>query len=63
MGSGTTGCAAVAEGMRFIGIDLDQHHVDIATARINYWHDHEVPPPTMQKKVLDTPPTPMLDLD
>jgi site-specific DNA-methyltransferase (adenine-specific) len=64
MGSGTTGCAAVIEGMRFIGIDLDQHHVDIANARINYWHDHTVMPPVVRhKKVLDTPAAPMLDLD
>ena len=34
MGSGSTGCAAVAEGFRFVGIDLDQRHVDIATRRL-----------------------------
>ncbi len=34
MGSGSTGCAAVAEGFRFVGIDLDQRHVDIAERRL-----------------------------
>jgi hypothetical protein len=34
MGSGTTGRAAVAEGMRFVGIDKDAASADIARARI-----------------------------
>jgi DNA modification methylase len=34
MGSGTTGVAAVAEGFRFVGIDLDPAHVEIARERI-----------------------------
>lgn len=36
MGSGSTGKAAVLEGFRFIGIDLDPKHVAIAQARIDY---------------------------
>lgn len=36
MGSGSTGCAAVAEGFRFVGIDLDQRHVDIARRRLEH---------------------------
>lgn len=36
-GSGSTGCAAVLEGFRFIGIELEQPHADIAKARIDYW--------------------------
>ena len=35
MGSGSTGKAAVLEGMRFVGIELDQHHVDTAERRID----------------------------
>jgi site-specific DNA-methyltransferase (adenine-specific) len=39
-GSGTTGCAAVLEQCRFIGVELDPEnagHVAIAQARIAYW--------------------------
>jgi DNA modification methylase len=36
MGSGSTGKAAVLEGFRFVGIDLDPAHVAIAQARIDY---------------------------
>ncbi|MCH9665302.1 MAG: site-specific DNA-methyltransferase [Gammaproteobacteria bacterium] len=40
MGSGSTGCAAATlEHFKFVGIDLDQSHVDIAEARIAYWRD------------------------
>ena len=34
MGSGSTGVAAILEGFRFIGCDLDEHNCDIAVARI-----------------------------
>jgi site-specific DNA-methyltransferase (adenine-specific) len=34
MGSGTTGVACAKLGRRFIGIELDQHHFDIACRRI-----------------------------
>ena len=34
MGSGSTGKAALAEGLSFIGIDLDSHNVEIARGRI-----------------------------
>jgi site-specific DNA-methyltransferase (adenine-specific) len=34
MGSGSTGIAALAEGFRFIGIDLDTEYVEIARRRI-----------------------------
>jgi site-specific DNA-methyltransferase (adenine-specific) len=37
MGSGTTGIAAVREGMKFIGIEQDAGYIEIARARI----DHE----------------------
>src|SRR6478609_521698 len=36
-GSGTTGAAAVLEGRRFLGIELEAAYVEIATARIEYW--------------------------
>ena len=37
MGSGSTGCAAMMEGMRFVGIDITAEYVDIAERRIQYW--------------------------
>lgn len=36
-GSGTTGAAAVLEGRRFIGIELEPAYVEIAVARIAHW--------------------------
>lgn len=35
LGSGTTGCAAKAEGFRFTGIEMDKSYIEIAEARIN----------------------------
>lgn len=35
MGSGTTGVAAIQEGMNFVGIERDPHYYDIAKRRIN----------------------------
>ena len=35
-GSGTTGMACALEGFRFVGAELDEHHADIARARIRY---------------------------
>jgi site-specific DNA-methyltransferase (adenine-specific) len=37
MGSGTTGCAAVLEGFRFVGIERDEEYARIAKARIAHW--------------------------
>jgi len=34
MGSGTTGVAAVERGRRFIGIESDPHHFELACERI-----------------------------
>lgn len=35
MGSGSTGVACVQEGMRFVGIDMDEHYCEIANTRIS----------------------------
>ena len=37
MGSGSTGCAAMLKGMRFVGIDITAEYVDIAERRIQHW--------------------------
>jgi hypothetical protein len=37
MGSGSTGCAAMLEGMRFVGIDITAEYVDIAERRIQHY--------------------------
>jgi site-specific DNA-methyltransferase (adenine-specific) len=34
MGSGTTGIAAVQEGIRFVGIEKDEHYYEIAKSRV-----------------------------
>lgn len=34
MGSGSTGCAAIAEGMWFVGIEQDQAYADLAVGRL-----------------------------
>lgn len=36
-GSGSTGCAAVAEGFRFVGVEKDPESVDVARRRIERW--------------------------
>jgi site-specific DNA-methyltransferase (adenine-specific) len=36
MGSGSTGKAALLEGFRFTGIDLEPEHVAIAQARLEH---------------------------
>jgi DNA modification methylase len=35
-GSGTTGVAALREGFNFMGVEMDQHYLDIAKARIDH---------------------------
>jgi len=37
MGSGSTGCAAMVEGMQFVGIDITPEYVDIARRRLAWW--------------------------
>jgi DNA modification methylase len=36
-GSGSTGCAAVKQGFRFIGCELDANYAKVAEARIQHW--------------------------
>jgi DNA modification methylase len=36
-GSGTTGCAAVLEGFRFVGIEREPEYAEIAEKRIAHW--------------------------
>jgi hypothetical protein len=36
-GSGSTGCAAVLEGFRFLGIEQDESYCEIARRRIAHW--------------------------
>jgi DNA modification methylase len=43
LGSGTTGCAAVLEGFRFMGFDLTEDYLRIAEARIAYWSQETEP--------------------
>jgi site-specific DNA-methyltransferase (adenine-specific) len=38
-GSGSTGCAAVAEGFRFTGCELSDEYAEIARARIAHWKE------------------------
>lgn len=45
-GSGSTGLAALDGGFRYIGIDLDQHYLDITRERIN--HRHLIAPVTRE---------------
>lgn len=42
MGSGSTGCAAMVEGMRFVGIDITPEYVEIARKRIARWSAESV---------------------
>ena len=39
-GSGSTGCAAVMEGRKFLGIELDEDVVKVANARVKHWQDN-----------------------
>jgi DNA modification methylase len=42
-GSGSTGCAAVLEGRRFIGIEREEKYLPIARARLEYWTKQAAP--------------------
>lgn len=36
-GSGSTGCGAVVEGFRYLGLELSPEYAEIARARLSYW--------------------------
>ena len=40
-GSGSTGCAAVLEGLNYIGIEKEKEYVEISEARIAYFAQHQ----------------------
>lgn len=42
MGSGSTGCAAVQEGFRFCGMEMDEEYFKIATKRIEHYENKEI---------------------
>lgn len=50
MGSGSTGCAAILEGMRFVGIEQSQEYADIAVGRLKLALE--------QRNIEDTPEAP-----
>jgi site-specific DNA-methyltransferase (adenine-specific) len=41
MGSGSTGCAAVKEGFRFCGMEMDKDYFEIAKKRIQHYNGKE----------------------
>ena len=43
-GSGSTGCAAVLEGFRYLGCELEVEYVEIAKKRIAYWETQRKEP-------------------
>ena len=54
MGSGSTGKACKLLGYDFIGIEMEQEYLDIATARIEHAKDEkEVHIPEKQKKSIN----------
>lgn len=49
-GSGSTGCAAMLEGFRFIGLEREEQYVEIAQKRIEYWRQvAEYTPPSAEQ--------------
>ena len=40
MGSGSTGCAAIPEGFKFIGIEKEEEYYNVAQARIKWWSEN-----------------------
>jgi transcriptional regulator with XRE-family HTH domain len=43
-GSGSTGCAAALEGLRYLGCELEAEYVEIARRRIAYWYTQRAQP-------------------
>jgi len=48
-GSGSTGAAALLEGRRFVGIELDPSYMEIAAARIAHWAPEGTPKPRVRR--------------
>jgi site-specific DNA-methyltransferase (adenine-specific) len=42
-GTGTTGCAAILEGFRFLGVEQDAEYAEIARRRIAHWAGDTLP--------------------
>jgi len=42
MGSGTTGCASIQEGMHFVGFELIESFFDLSKERINYYYKQQI---------------------
>ena len=59
-GSGSTGCACVAEGLRYVGIEREAEYVEIARARIAHWQAEAAKPaPKLKaKRPRAVPPPP-----
>jgi DNA modification methylase len=63
MGSGSTGCAALLEGCRFVGIEQSQEYADIAVGRLRLALDEAGPPrgnewTGVKRVATETPPPP-----
>ncbi len=63
MGSGSTGCAAIVEGMSFVGIEQSQEYADIAVGRLRLALDGAGPMEELKVRgkvapVRDVPPPP-----
>ncbi len=52
-GSGTTGAAAVLEGRRFVGIELEPAYMEIAAARIAHWSPKDNRKPKVSRGPLE----------
>jgi site-specific DNA-methyltransferase (adenine-specific) len=51
-GSGTTGAAAVLEGRRFLGIELESSYLQIAAARISHHSPKDQRKPAVRRSPL-----------
>jgi site-specific DNA-methyltransferase (adenine-specific) len=51
-GSGSTGAAALLEGRRFVGIELDPFFMEVAAARIAHWAPEGTPRPRVRRRPL-----------
>jgi site-specific DNA-methyltransferase (adenine-specific) len=61
-GSGSTGCAAVLEGFKFIGIEREEEYAEIAQQRVEHWKPEEVGEQEQEQEQAQEPPSSPLDL-